>query len=226
MAMAFGFVGSMPLAGPIAILAVSRATQKKYGEGLRIGLGAAAAEGLYAGIAFWCYTKLLARQAIVVPISHGATALVLVAVGIRFVVWKPTEGTTEPENKAGTALLGFSISAINPTLLLTWSAAVAFLYSKGLKDPPALYAIPFGLSAAAGIGGWFGVLTALLGRFGGKLPTGALMWTVRGMGLVLVGLGLWSGVQLVKFLEAPNTYASHSAHSARLPLAPRGPRAL
>jgi threonine/homoserine/homoserine lactone efflux protein len=226
MAAAFGFVGSMPLAGPIAILAVSRATQKKYGEGLRIGLGAAVAEGLYAGIAFWCYTKLLARQAVVVPISHGATALVLVAVGIRFALWKPSQGASEPENKAGTALLGFTISAINPTLLLTWSAAVAFLYSKGLKEPPAWFAIPFCLSAAAGIGGWFGALMALLKRYGGKLPTGALTWTVRGMGLVLVGLGLWSGVQLVRFLAAPSTYASRGGHTAGLSLAPHRSRTL
>ena len=202
LAMAFGFVGSMPLAGPIAILAVSRATQKKYGDAFRIGVGAAVAEGIYAGLAFWGYTTFLARHAIVVPISHGATALVLVGIGVRFAVWTPTQGTTQTSNKAGTALLGFSVSAINPTLLLTWSAAVAFLYSKGLKEPPALYAVPFGLSAAAGIGGWFVALSALLQRYGGKLPTAALTWTVRAMGLVLVGLGLWSGVQLVRFLEA------------------------
>jgi threonine/homoserine/homoserine lactone efflux protein len=226
LAMAFGFVGSMPLAGPIAILAVSRATQKKYGDAFRIGMGAAVAEGVYAGLAFWGYTTFLARHAIVVPISHGATALVLVGIGIRFVAWKPTQGTKRTLNRAGTALLGFSVSAINPTLLLTWSAAVAFLYSKGLREPPALYAVPFGLSAAAGIGSWFVALTALLKRYGGKLPTAALTWTVRGMGLVLVGLGLWSGVQLVRYLEAPSTYAFHGGQAARLPLAPPGPGAL
>lgn len=205
MAIAFGFVGSMPLAGPIAILAVSRATQKKYGDAARIGVGAAAAEGIYAGLAFWGYTTFLARHAIVVPISHGATAIVLVGVGIRFMVWTPTEGTKQSANHAGTALLGFSVSAINPTLLLTWSAAVAFLYSKGLTEPPALYAVPFGLSAAAGIGAWFLALSALLRRYGGKLPTVALTWTVRGMGLLLAVLGSWSGVQLARFLEGPRS---------------------
>jgi threonine/homoserine/homoserine lactone efflux protein len=205
MAIAFGFVGSMPLAGPIAILAVSRATQKKYGDAARIGVGAAAAEGIYAGLAFWGYTTFLARHAIVVPISHGATAIVLVAVGIRFMVWTPAQGTKESANHAGTTLLGFSVSAINPTLLLTWSAAVAFLYSKGLTEPPALYAVPFGLSAAAGIGAWFLALSALLKRYGGKLPAVALTWTVRGMGLLLAVLGSWSGVQLARFLGGSRT---------------------
>jgi threonine/homoserine/homoserine lactone efflux protein len=200
MALVFGFIGSMPLAGPIAILAVSRASRGKYGEALRIGLGAAAAEGVYAGIAFWGYTTFLARHAIVVPISHGATALVLVAIGIRFAFWKPPEAKETDDNKAGSTLLGFSVSAINPTLLLSWSAAVAFLYSRGLKEPSPAYAIPFALCAMAGVGAWFVTLTALLRRYQGKVPRRGLKWFVRGMGLVLVGLGVWSGVQLVRMM--------------------------
>jgi threonine/homoserine/homoserine lactone efflux protein len=196
MALVFGFVGSMPLAGPIAILAVSRATRGRFGEALRIGLGAAVAEGLYAGAAFWGFTTFLGRHAIVVPISHGATAIVLVAVGARFVFWKPSEEEGTPENKAGTALLGFSASAVNPTLLLTWSTAVAFLYSRGLHDASPIYALPFGVCSAAGIAGWFFTLVALFKRHGQKLPRAAMTWVVRIMGLVLVGLGMWSATKL------------------------------
>ncbi|HEX4449007.1 MAG TPA: LysE family transporter [Polyangiaceae bacterium] len=209
MALVFGFVGSMPLAGPIAILAVARATRGRYGEALRVGLGAAVAEGIYASVAFWGFTTFLARHAIVVPISHGTTALVLVGVGVRFVFWRPAEGIeTAPENKAGTVLFGFTVSAVNPTLLLTWSAAVAFLYSRGLHEPPALYALPFGVFAAAGIAGWFTTLAALFKRYGAKVPRAGLTWVVRSMGLLLVVLGLWSGVKLVRYLEGKDTSAS------------------
>lgn len=136
------------------------------------------------------------------------TALVLVAVGLRFAFWKPPKekaGKQTDEGKAGTALLGFSIAAINPTLLLTWSAAVAFLYSRGLHDASPAYAIPFGLSAVLGVSAWFLVLTALLRRLQGKLPRHALTWVVRAMGLVLVVLGLWSGVKLVRYLRLTTT---------------------
>jgi threonine/homoserine/homoserine lactone efflux protein len=196
MALVFGFVGSMPLAGPIAILAVSRASQRRFGEALRVGLGAAVAEGLYAGVAFWGFTTFLGRHAIVVPISHGATAVILTGVGARFVFWKPTEEENTRENKAGTALLGFSVSAVNPTLLLTWSTAVAFLYSRGLQDASPIYALPFGICAAAGIGGWFFTLVAIFKKYGKKVPREAMTWVVRTMGLVLAGLGIWSGVKL------------------------------
>jgi threonine/homoserine/homoserine lactone efflux protein len=199
-ALVFGFVGSMPLAGPIAIMAVARASRGKYSEALRVGLGAAAAEGLYAAVAFWGFTTFLANHAIVAPISRAVTAVVLVAIGVRFMFWKPTEGKDTQENKAGTALLGFSVSAINPTLLLTWSAAVAALYSRGLKEASPVYAIPFGLCAAAGIGGWFVTLTVLFKKYGGKLPRTTLTWVIRAMGLVLVILGLSSAVKVVRSL--------------------------
>jgi threonine/homoserine/homoserine lactone efflux protein len=199
-ALTFGFVGSMPLAGPIAIMAVARASRGRYSEALRIGLGAAVAEGLYAGIAFWGFTTFLANHAIVAPLSRAVTAIVLAAIGVRFMFWKPKEEKDTQENKAGTALLGFSVSAINPTLLLTWSAAVAALYSRGLGEPSPLYAIPFGLSAAAGIGGWFVTLTVLFKRYGGKLPQEALTWIIRCMGLVLVVLSVWSATKLLRSL--------------------------
>lgn len=243
MAFVFGFVGSMPLAGPIAVLAVSRATSGRFGEALRIGLGAAVAEGAYAGFAFFGFTTVLAQHAIVVPISHGTTALVLTAVGLRFVFWRPSNEADRAddgarENRYGPLLLGFSVSAFNPTLLLTWSAAVAFLYARGLHDPSAAYAIPFGLSAMAGVAVWFVALTALLERFGGKVPRAALTWAVRAMGLVLVVLGVWSGVKLVLLLEGRSpadagvswagaeTYREERGYPARGPLAPGRPRPL
>ncbi len=221
MALVFGFVGSMPLAGPIAVLAVSRATSGKLGEGLRIGLGAAVAEGFYAGLAFFGFTTFLARHAIVVPISHGTTAVVLAAVGLRFVFWRPEEKANDGEREAhyGPLLLGFWVSALNPTLLLTWSAAVAFLYSRGLHDPSPAYAAPFGLAAMAGVGLWFVTLVGLLKRYGGKVPRAALTWAVRTMGLVLVVLGVWSGAKLVRYLE-------DRGHPARVSLALDRPRPL
>ncbi|MGO9833835.1 MAG: LysE family translocator [Polyangiaceae bacterium] len=201
LALAFGYIGSMPLAGPVAIMALSRAARKRFGEALRVGLGAAIAEGLYAGVAFFGYTSLLGRRPEVVPISRGATALILGALGLHFAFWRRKEAKDRRENKAGTALLGFSVSAANPTLFLTWSTAVALLYSKGLEQPPALYAIPFGVSAACGVGGWFFSLTLLLRRYGARLSEAAFTWTVRAMGVLLVVLGAWSGVDLVRWLD-------------------------
>lgn len=199
-ALAFGFFGSMPLAGPISVMVVSRAVQQRYGEALRIAIGAAVAEGLYAGGAFFGFTELLASHPIVVPISHGVTAVVLAGLGIRFAFWKP-RGRKGEEHKSGTALVGFTLSAINPTLLVTWGAAVAFLYSKGLHVTSSLASLPFGISAAAGIAAWFTLLVLILKRLEGKFPERVLTWAIRALGVALVGLGAWSGVQLAQWLH-------------------------
>ena len=46
-ALVFSFVGSLPLAGPIALLVVSNGVRGRYKEALRIAIGAALAEGIY-----------------------------------------------------------------------------------------------------------------------------------------------------------------------------------
>jgi threonine/homoserine/homoserine lactone efflux protein len=199
-AFVIGFVASMPLAGPISVLVVTRAARREFEGALRIGLGAATVEGLYAAVAFWGFATLLSRHDIVVPISHGVTAVVLLALGVRFVAFVPHEKTNPNENKTGNMLLGFSISALNPTLLVTWSAAVAFLYSKGLRETSGAYAIPFGICAGAGVGTWFVIMVKLLRKYEGKHPPSRLARVVRFLGIVLVGLGVWSGVQLVQWL--------------------------
>lgn len=212
-AFAFGFVGSIPLAGPIAVLMLSRAAQRRFGEALRVGMGAALAEGMYAGIAFWGFATFLAHNTLVEPISHAAATLVLCGLGVGFMFWKPSEKKDHRENAAGTVLLGFSVSALNPTLIVTWSAAVAFLYSKGFGRLPALAAIPFGIAASSGIAGEIACLIALLRRYHGKVPREVMTWVIRAMGLFLLGLGVWSGVQLWRWATVPS-----SRSTASLPL--------
>jgi len=223
-ALVFGFVGSMPLAGPIAVMTISRAARGRYGEALRVGLGAAVAEGLYAALAFWGFTHLLGRSALVVPLSSAATALVLLPLGVRFMFWRADEERDHRESKAGTALLGFSVSALNPTLFVSWSAAVAFLYGALLQNPSEGDAIPFGLCAATGIASWFLVLVGLLRRFEGKFGRGMLGWAVRALGLALFGIGVWSSVRLVAWLvhrrEASHSVPAPAVEEGSAPLRP------
>jgi threonine/homoserine/homoserine lactone efflux protein len=218
----FGFVGSIPLAGPIAVLMLSRAAQRRFGEAFRVGLGAAIAEGTYAGIAFWGFNTFLANNRLVEPVSHAAATLVLSGLGVAFMFWKPREKKDRRENTAGTVLLGFSVSALNPTLIITWSAAVAFLYSKGLGELPPLAAAPFGASAAVGIAGEIACLIALLRRYHGRVPERVMTWVIRAMGVFLLALGVWSGVQFWRWVADPGSRRSPAA-SLSLPACPIHP---
>src|SRR5271163_2627129 len=108
-ALVFAFVGSLPLAGPIALLVVSNGASGRDKEALRIALGAAVAEGIYAFLAFWGFATFLARYALVLPISHGVAAVILCGLGARFLFFKLKEETVKPgeEPKPGRFWLGF-----------------------------------------------------------------------------------------------------------------------
>jgi threonine/homoserine/homoserine lactone efflux protein len=220
-ALLFSFVGSLPLAGPIALLVVSNGVNGRYKEALRIALGAALAEGIYAFLAFWGFATFLARYKLILPISHGVTAAILVALGARFLFFKVKDDEKAKEGaeaKPARFWVGFSVSALNPTLLATWGAVTTFLYSKQLVQFTPILAVPFGIFAAAGIALWGLMTVGLLRRFRHKLPAAALTWVVRSMGVVLLGIGLWSGVQLVQYLREPEPKAKQAQGEPR-PLA-------
>jgi threonine/homoserine/homoserine lactone efflux protein len=215
-ALAFGFFGSTPLAGPISLLVVSRAARGRFEDARRIGWGAAIAEAFYAGTAFWGFATFFSRYAFIVPLSHGLTAVILVLLGLRLAVSAPQDQRRGEQNKTGSFLLGFWISALNPTLLVTWSAAVAFLYSKGLGVTAGAGAIPFGACAGAGIACWFSLFVALLRKYEGRVPRTLLAAIVRVLGVALLALGLWSGIQLLYWLRgeraAPTRAAASQCH--------------
>lgn len=219
-AFAFGFVGSMPLAGPIAVLVVSNSFEGRHSAALRLAFGAALAEAIYAFVAFFSFTTLLARYPIVVPLSHAVTAIVLLIVGVYFVRWRDRSakglakdgekkngefadapGASKKENKSASFFLGFSVCALNPTLLVTWSAATAVLYSKGVAHLTSVMAIAFGLAAGLGVATWQVVLVALIRRYQSHFPRKALTWIVRGMGLLLVAIAVWSAIDLVRYVQ-------------------------
>src|SRR5690606_5142629 len=125
----FGFVGSVPVAGPIAILVLARGLGGRLRRGLCISMSPAVAEGIYAFLAFWGFGTLLAEYPWITPVSRGAGAVILLTLGVIFV--RPARPSVETvPGKASdpprltptrSAALGFSITAMNPTLIATWT---------------------------------------------------------------------------------------------------------
>lgn len=186
-----GYVAAMPILGPIAVMVLSRGIEGRFDEARKLGMGAAVAEGIYAGIAFVTSATLFQRYPAAMPISRVLASIVLAVVGFSFVRYKPnTEGVRE--RKASSAFaLGFLTSGFNPTILATWTAATAGLGSHGF-EMRTWVAVPFGLSAAAGITGWYFTLVALMTKYHSRLPTRALHTSIRVMGGVLLLLAGWT----------------------------------
>ncbi|HEY3446787.1 MAG TPA: LysE family transporter [Myxococcales bacterium] len=200
---AFGFFGSMPLAGPIAVLVFARGLSRAYRSGAAIAAGSAIAESGYAFLAYWGMSELVSRFPVAVLAAKGVAVAILFGLGVAFVLkkagtWAGSAG--EDQQVRSSFALGLGITALNPTFLATWSAAVAVLHSTRLVPATLVAAFPFALCAGAGIFVWFVLMLALLRRSEGKLRPEWVGWAMRAVGVALLGMGVWAAVDLARAL--------------------------
>jgi threonine/homoserine/homoserine lactone efflux protein len=200
---AFGFVGSIPVAGPIAALVVTRGIQGRYRDGAYISLGGGIAEAVYAFLAFWGFATYLTDYPIVIPISRAVAAVILMVLAVVFFRWQPSQApSAEPprDSPFGSFMLGASICALNPTLIATWSGVVTTLYSTELIDFQGRQALPFALGVALGIASWFGTLLGLIRRYRARFSQLMLARMVRVIGVLLLALALWFAWRFIAYV--------------------------
>jgi len=191
-----GFVGSIPIAGPTAVVVVDSTLANRPRSALDVAIGAAVAESMYAAGAFWGLTALFTGYPVLVPATRVFGAVVLVLVGIYFLqrrIRPHTWRSHQLENHHGRRLLfGFTITLFNPTLAATWAAAVAAVHSVFTVTYSRFDALPFALGAGLGIIGWFWLLVRLLCRFRERVQPTMLNHLIRmtGGALVVVGVAL------------------------------------
>lgn len=199
---AFGFFGSMPIAGPIAALVVQRGLAGRYRSGVFIALGAAIPEGGFAYLAFWGFSTFLAKYAWIDPVARGAAVVILVALALAFSRQRdePREVTAKGSDSAQKSFwLGFTITTLNPTLIATWTAAATTLASVRATPLSPHEAIVFAVGAVVGIVGWFLALLGLMRRYRSKFKAETLARAVRWMGY---GLFVLAAFFLYRFIDA------------------------
>ncbi len=201
---AFGYLGSMPVAGPISVLVLHLGLAREGRRAFHLALGGALAEGIYALLAFWGLSAILAGHPLLLPVSRVLGAGILLGLGGAMLARRIRGATpaTQPGPPAGrkrSFALGFLVTALNPTLIATWTAAVAALNATGLLAMDRTQALPFAAAACAGIVAWFATLLWLVRRFRHRLGAAALARLGRALGAGLVLLGGWI---LVRHLPA------------------------
>ena len=197
-----GFFGSVPLAGPIAVLVFAYGLEGRFRTGIFLSLGAALAESIYAYAAFWGVGTLLGRYPSIVLASHAVIGTLLIGVGIVLTRRELSAGLEKPSKPrhARALALGFTISIFNPTLLVTWSAATAALYGTGFMSKGAGASIPFAIGVIGGIVGGFSLQLLLIRRYSGRFTRNFLGRVINAMGVVLMLIGGWFLVEPIRDL--------------------------
>ncbi len=196
-----GFLGSMPIAGPTAAVVISKGLDNEGHAGLCVGVGSAIAEAIYAFVAFWGLAALLSRLPHLVAVSRLVACSILAALGVYFVTRRRRSASpalaSRPPTSPRSALLGFTMTAVNPTLLLSWSAAIGIAHSTGLLRVDASNAFPFAVGVGVGIASWYALLGWLLARFRKRVTPVVLRRVTCGMGVFLILLGVGFGVRVL-----------------------------
>ena len=198
-----GFFGSIPVAGPVALVVVSRGLSGDTRGGLRVTLGAGVAEGVLAAIVFGGLGLAIQEAPGLERLLDWLGVAVLVLIG----GWFTLKGLGEPALQAETAssgpghpgrdfALGVSMVAGNPGMIGTWGGAIAALEGTGAVQASVSAAPAFGLGVAMGVVGWFWLGLLALQRWRGSLNGRVMDATVRGIGVVLLSLGVAAGFAL------------------------------
>lgn len=189
-ALGIGLLLAVPV-GPIGLLCLRRSLTLGMAAGMAVGLGAATADGIYAGVA--AFALGAAAPFIADAAWLGAAGgIALVAIGVKDIAHRdanpaPPGLRAHMGVYAGTVLLTMT----NPATVLTFAAIIV-----GLGLVPDIASTLDGLVFVAGVflGStvWWVILAGLAGKLGDRLPPGAIRWTRRIAGAVFVGFGVYA----------------------------------
>lgn len=185
------FLGSLPMTGPLALLVLDRTVIGERRSAFWIALSGALVEGVVAGAIAAFLPLVLRYSTSIVRIARVSGAIVIFVVGLSLVLRPQTVTQLQTTHKRQSLLAGFLATALNPTLLATWTIAVTALHANGLLDGGLRVGPLFGVGVVAGVIAWFVVL-ALLASVGSPARMGsyraALGRSVGGILLVVSAL--------------------------------------
>jgi threonine/homoserine/homoserine lactone efflux protein len=194
-----GFLGSIPIAGPVAAMVLERAAGNRAREARAIAIGAAIAESGYALLAFWGWTTVLSRFPKLLPASRILGAAVFIVLGLYFLLRRHKHDRSTHDRSSGSSkwLLGFSVTALNPTLIVTWTTVIAALHSTGLSPTAPIDALPFAGGVGAGVIVWFWTLLGIVRHFRERVHPEWIDGGVKAMGGLFVLVGVAVGARIL-----------------------------
>ena len=186
--LAIGFTVAAAV-GPISLLTIRRTLAHGRIYGLVSGLGVAAADASYGGIAAFgltAITSVLVGARVALGLTGG---VFLIWLAIRTIRARPAERVAETDDRPGLAAAFLSIYGLtmtNPMTILSFAGIFAGL---GLAGHGGAEAALLTLGVFLGSSLWWVGLTAVVGRLRTRVTAEVLLWINRASGLVLLAFG-------------------------------------
>jgi threonine/homoserine/homoserine lactone efflux protein len=181
---------AMPV-GPVNILCIHRTLEAGWKSGVISGLGAAAADMLYGGIAGFSITlvvQFLVRELFWIRLFGG---VLLVVIGISYFFKRPDPLNAQKQDRASAysdLRSTFLLTLTNPTTVLSFLALLAAL---GMGDPRRWWLTVFLIGGIfCGSMAWWIVLSSIVNHFRGRFSDRILLLMNRFAGLAIGGFGV------------------------------------
>jgi threonine/homoserine/homoserine lactone efflux protein len=192
-----GFLLSVPAAGPLLALVVLAGARGDTRRGLALAVGGAVAESAWALVALWGLARVIESHGSAIPTLRGASAILLIVLAV-VLCRSPERAPPEPPaRRAGPALLGFLLVALNPGFPLTWASVASALYASGLLPESTRLAVPLALGVLAGIVAWFALVMSLARRIGQRVGERAAAKGSRIVAVLLLLAAAWLAVSAI-----------------------------
>ncbi|HRP69737.1 MAG TPA: LysE family transporter [Turneriella sp.] len=192
---ASGFLGSVPVTGPIALLVFRSSLRGSFSSAMHIVLGASIAEALYCALATFGYIQIITAYPFLTKYIRYMGSIFLLLLGVLFLFQKikivdEETPVVSANEKRGGFFTGFMISLLNPTLFLTWGSATSTIFS-WFNAITVLDMVLFPIAAGLGIVCWFFLLLEIFKKFRVKIGERIGYFAIRGAALLLIGLGIY-----------------------------------
>lgn len=188
-----GFVIGLTIAaavGPITLLVIRRTIAHGGMYGFASGLGVAAADATYAGVAAFgltAITSVLVSGHVLLGLIGGS---IIVIMGLRTMASRPTGPATDAERPglAGAFASIYALTMTNPLTIILYGgvfAGIGLVAGSSFVDAGVVT-----LAAWLGSTAWWVILCSTLGWARGRVSTTALLWVNRISGAALVAFGI------------------------------------
>ena len=185
-----GLMIAIPV-GPVNILCIHRTIEAGWRPGVISGVGAAAADMLYGGVAGFSITlvvQFIVREQSWIRFFGG---ILLVAIGISYFFKRPAPLDAQKQDRASAysdLRSTFLLTLTNPTTVLSFLALLAAL---GMGDPRRWWLTVFLISGIfCGSMAWWIVLSSIVNHFRDRFSDRTLLLMNRLAGLAIGGFGV------------------------------------